>query len=288
MIGSLTFQSRVHVNRTRHSHGFTLIELLVVIAIVAILASLLLPAISKAKARGYSLASLNNTRQLALGWLLYADEFNGRLPYNLGGSGGRSAMTIRTNANWVNNVLTWELNPDNTNTLTLTEASLAPYVNRSASIYRCPSDRALSSIQRQAGWTGRVRSYSMNAMVGDAGELSSDGYNVNNPYYAQFFKLSSIPQPAEIFVFVEEHPDSINDGYFVNRAYNSEWLDLPASDHGGGAPFAFADGHSEMQRWTVPSTVRPPNPDAAELPIALAASERKDFDWVLQHMSIRR
>ena len=126
----------------------------------------------------------------------------------------------------------------------------------------------------------------MNAMIGDAGEASSQGYNVNNPDYVQFFTITAIPQPSEIFVFLDEHPDSIDDGYFINREDYSEWLDLPASYHNGGAAISFADGHCVLHRWVVSSTRRPPRPDGAGLPIQLAPNERTDFDWVIEHMSI--
>jgi prepilin-type processing-associated H-X9-DG protein len=195
--------------------------------------------------------------------------------------------------------MTWDLNSDNTNTATLTDASLGFYVSRNASIYHCPSDRALSAIQRAAGWDRRIRSYSMNAMVGNAGEFSTNGVNVNNPNYTQFFKITQIPRPSEIVVFLDEHPDSIDDGYFLNKhaqvAYggnygdSSEWTDLPASYHNNSAAFSFADGHASLHHWLKSNTIYPPAPNTANLPIAIPvtpADERTDFDWVLQHMSI--
>ncbi len=151
-----------------------------------------------------------------------------------------------------------------------------------------PADRALSMSQRAAGWNARIRSYSMNVMVGDAGRYSTNGYNINNPDYTQFFKITQIPQPSEIFVFLDEHPDSINDGYFVERDDYSEWHDLPASYHNNAAAFSFAVGHSTLHRWLQSSTIRPPAPDAANLPIAINADERADFDWVMDHMSVKQ
>ena len=279
---------KLNLAQNTRQRGFTLVELLVVIAVIAILAGLLLPALSQARAHARAVFCINNMRQLGFGWELYSDDHEGRLPYNMGGSGTRGVATVRTNLNWVNGVLTWELDSDNTNTATLTEASLGPYVSRVAGVYHCPSDNVLSSIQRNAGWKARVRTYSMNAMVGNAGEVSLEGYNENNPDYRQFFKMSSIPRPAEIFVFVEEHPDSINDGYFLDRAYYHGWIDLPASYHNGGATFSFADGHVSVHRWIVASTLRPAAPDSAGLPVYLKSDERTDFNWLIQHMSVEQ
>jgi prepilin-type N-terminal cleavage/methylation domain-containing protein/prepilin-type processing-associated H-X9-DG protein len=262
--------------------AFTLIELLVVIAIIAILSAILLPALSQAKGRAQAILCLNNTKQLTLAWQMYADDFEGWLPYNLGMAGS----SFRTPLNWVNNVMTWDLSSDNTNTTTLTGASLGPFVSQGTAIYRCPSDHVVSSAQSAAGWDGRIRSYSMNAMVGNAGDFSTNGFNINNPDYVQFFKITQIPQPTEIFVFLDEHPDSINDGYFLERDYYPEWHDLPASYHNGSAAFSFADGHSLLHRWTQSATDRLPLPDTANLPIPVPPNGKDDLEWVLDHMSV--
>lgn len=276
-----------HPSRMRR--GFTLIELLVVIAMIAILAALLLPALGKARERTRGIQCLNNTRQLVMAWQLYADDHAGRLPYNLGQVSTASAAAQRTNVNWVNNVLTWNLDSDNTNALTVTDASLGTYVSKSRQTFRCPSDRYLSSIQRGAGWDERVRSYSMNAMVGDAGVLTSGGVNLNNPNYVQYFSLASIPSPVNIFVFLDEHPDTIDDGYFLNKYYSAGWFDLPASYHNGAASVAFADGHSEMHRWVNPLTKLAPHPGITDdKDLKVNGNERRDFDWVLTHMSVHQ
>ena len=276
------------LTRCRCQAGFTLVELLVSVAVIGILASLLLPVLVRAREKTRSVFCLNNTRQLNLVWMLYADDHNGRLPYNLGGDAKVRGAAPPTYLNWVNNVLNWELSSDNTNTATITQASLGPYASQAAGIYRCPSDNVLSDIQRSAGWTARVRSYSMNGMIGDAGDLTSPGFNRNNPDYIQFFTFTSIPQPSGIFVFLDEHPDSIDDGYFINNSDDSEWMDLPASYHNGAACLSFADGHSETHRWKYPSTKPPARPDAAALPSLFPSDQQGDFNWLADRMSIDR
>jgi prepilin-type N-terminal cleavage/methylation domain-containing protein/prepilin-type processing-associated H-X9-DG protein len=259
--------------------GFTLLELLVVVAIIGILAGLLLPVLAACKAKARGVSCQNNNQQLASAWLMYADDNAQRLAYNLAGA------AARTNLNWAAGVLDWELSADNTNVANLTEAALGSYVSKVPAIYRCPSDSVVSALQSAAGWSSRVRSYSMNASVGDAGALTSSGVNTNNPNYSQFFTLTSIPAPAQIFVFLDEHPDSISDGYFVNRTAYPEWIRLPASWHNGGATFSYADGHAETHRWKSASTMPPSRPDAAGLPID-ASNAPLDLNWILAHMSV--
>ncbi len=267
-------------------NGFTLIELLTVIAVIAILASLLLPVLARVKAKGYAISCLNNERQLMLGCLLYAGEYSDELPYNLGTAEIKTLEAKSQFWNWTTPVMSWELDSDNTNTVLLTEGGIGPYTSRSAKLYRCPADSAVSDIQARAGWTGRVRSISMNAMVGNAGQFLRAGANVNNPYYRQFLRLTQIPQPARIFVLTEEHPDSINDAYFLDKPDSFEWTDLPASYHGGAANLAFADGHLEAHKWRFASTKPPPRPDAARLPFSVPATERGDFEWLMDRTTI--
>ena len=274
------------VRRRADRVGFTLIELLVCIAMIAILAAMLLPVLGSARSRGQSAACLNNHRQLTLACLMYADDSRDTMPYNLGESEIRRTQAEQRFLNWNSSVMTWELDSDNTNVALVTTGGIGPYTGGSAAIYRCPADRAVSEVQANAGWTARVRSISMNAMVGDAGEFSNAGANVNNPNYKQFFRLSQIPKPNMIFVFMEEHPDSVNDGYFLNKHRAGQWLDLPASFHNRSANLTFADGHAELRKWRSASTCPPARPDAANLPFEIPLWDRADYDWLMARTSV--
>ena len=269
----------------RKAVGFTLIELLVVIAIIALLAGLLLPVLAGARAKARAIGCLSHERQLGLACHMYTDDNQDALPYNYGAAEIKAAVTQGRFVNWTSPLMNWELDSDNTNTAAVTRGGIGPYTSDNHLIYRCPSDAVVSDVQSRAGWTSRVRSYSMNAMVGDAGYYTRSGTNVNNPNYRQFFKLGQIRAPSQIFVLIEEHPDSINDGYFLNKDDSHRWNDLPASWHRGGANLAFADGHLEFHPWRYASTRPPARPDAAHLPFAIPPAEQGDFDWLMAHTS---
>jgi prepilin-type N-terminal cleavage/methylation domain-containing protein/prepilin-type processing-associated H-X9-DG protein len=265
--------------------AFTLVELLVVTAVLGILAGLLLPVLAGAKAKVRGVACFVNSRQITLAWNLYAGDFNDHLVYNLGLDRRQRIPSPNRNLNWVDNVMTWELDTDNTNTTFITQSPLGNYLGHSIGVFKCPADKVLSSVQREAGWTGRVRSVAMNAMVGDAGPNVQNGSNILNPGYRQYLRLSDIDNPSYIFVILDEHPDSIGDGYFYNNTDSLEWIHLPGSYHNGAGSFSFADGHTERHRWKSPVT-RPPNtPDAAPLPVPVPHDGQSDFNWLSYRMS---
>lgn len=266
--------------------AFTLVELLVVLAVIGVLAGLLFPALARSQGKARALVCLGQTRQLNLALLLYAGDHQERLVYNLGGDRGFRLPPSMMDQNWVNNVLSWELDPDNTNLAFASKSPLGPYFGRSVGVFVCPSDQVVSAIQRAAGWNRRVRSYALNAMVGDAGPNVVNGGNVLNPGYRQFLRLTDVPRPEGIFSFLDEHPDSITDGYFLNRGREREWQHLPASYHEGAANLGFLDGHSELHVWRSASTLRPPIPDAGPLPFIVPSGDTADYVWLRRRASV--
>jgi prepilin-type N-terminal cleavage/methylation domain-containing protein/prepilin-type processing-associated H-X9-DG protein len=259
--------------------GFNLIELLVVIAIIAILASLLFPAVSSAKRKSGGIGCMNNNKQLVTAWHLYADDHEGACVPN---------EDEVPRYSWVKGKLNYiPDNLDNTNTTYLTDgkyALLAKY-GLPAAVYRCPSDRSAAPIFGQPHQ--RTRSISLNQALGinslgrwfPSYEYAQSGQN----YYDIYRKTSGIKKPSDIFAFIDEHPDSINDPAFAtvvpDDPGSAKFIDLPAWYHNNASAISFADGHAELHRWRDPRTLVPIK-GSKQLSIFMA--DNQDIIWLTQ------
>jgi len=262
--------------------GFTLIELLVVIAIIAILASLLLPVLEKAKIRTQAVQCMNNNRQLMMGWRMYTDDSNDVLLY---------AYDPGSPYVWVDGILDfdgshdWNWDPS----VDIAQSPLWRYTGKSPGIWHCPADK--SQVKPTSGpYAGqpvsRVRSMSMNMFVGGNGSANPLSGGWFGDIYQVYSKLGDMtsPGPASTWVLLEERSDSINDGFFVppmsgypTDPTQTSYIDWPASYHNKACGFSFADGHAEIHKWRNAATY------PISLSVAVAVPRNEDVLWMQDH-----
>lgn len=255
--------------------AFTLIELLVVIAIIAILASMSLPALSRAKEEAQKIKCINNLRQMGLSWVFYANDHDDTIPPNNINANSRADSWVQ---GWLDNS---RFVPDNTNTIHLRNSHLWPY-HESVAIWKCPSDRSVTKIP-SGDILPRVRSIAMNGWLNS--RTPFQGLN----QYRIIRKTADMarPSPSQTYVVLDQREDRLNNGYFAvdmrghypRTPGSYQLVDIPASYHNGAGGLAFGDGHAEIKLWLDPRT-RPRIRRYAQLPLFSASPNNVDVTWL--------
>jgi prepilin-type N-terminal cleavage/methylation domain-containing protein/prepilin-type processing-associated H-X9-DG protein len=252
-------RARISGGRSRFACGFTLIELLVVIAIIAILAALILPALSAAKKKAQNIQCINNSRQLTLAWVYYSSDNSDRICPTAGSSG--------TGQDWVSNSALADVNE-------IINGLLFKFTSANLGIYKCPADKRTVDWPASSG-APTVRSMSMNGWMNNQHSQFLDVAD-----YTMFKKQTDILSPSQIWLVMDENPGSINDGAMFEDAgsYPLQYIDIPASYHNNACGIAFADGHSQIRRWSDPKLVNLPLPTGPFVP---ATPPYTDYNWLM-------
>ena len=215
---------------------------------------MLLPALNKAKMRAVAAACMNDQKQLCLAWVMYSGDFNDSLAINSDPHVNNTTV-FRGSQSWISGSMDWGTGQQNTNTSYLvddTHSLLGNYLARSAKVFACPGAQFVSPAERSLGWSQRSRSVAMNGAVGDGDKYQQPGkpFSWSAWYVAKKGSDFHQPGPSDVWVFSDEHPDSIDDAIMYTSSYaTTPFIELPGTQHGGACGMAYADGHSEVHKW---------------------------------------
>jgi prepilin-type processing-associated H-X9-DG protein len=256
--------------------GFARSDLTAILASFTLLIMLFLGMGNTTRTASEAVGCQSNHQKIAQAWLAHAEDNSGFVI-------GHNESSNNARFPWGGNVwLTWEVDPNFTNTSSVL-VYFRPYIGENSSIFRCPSDRFVSKKQQSAGWRQRIRSYSINTLVG----VNSSGWAGGFPTYT---RLQDFNVPSETFVFLEEHPGSINDSAFASdpagarNPSQARLIDIPASFHNQAGHFGFADGHVELHRWVGPRVVQPVVA-GRYLSLGFQTPDDPDAVWLGRHAS---
>lgn len=262
--------------------GFTLIELLVVIAIIAILAAMLLPALSAAKIKAQVMQSLSNIKQVQTGWQMYAGDNN---DYMVPNAPLTAAISVNT---WCGTQgEDWHFSGANTNPAQYTASIIGPFMGNQLGVYKCPGDNIPSDNGQ------RIRSYSMNGQMGVQDPTERANCLLWNPGYQVFLKVSDLKQlaPVNAFIFCDETMYSLNDGWMQIDCNNAQWPDVPGAYLGGRNEFSFADGHSEVHKWQTSALKNCPykyGVIGGDWPSLPGGKQNADWIWFTSHATVHQ
>lgn len=272
--------------------GFTFIELLALIVVITVMSAVMATGLSRTRPASRSIGCVNNLQRLTLAWRQYTEDTNGRLVTCESGqfdNGLTRPVWVQGNLDF-NRANSSNFDPNRD----LVKSPLWPYLGTNAPIFKCPADPATVIVNGKV--VPRLRSMSMSQVFGTGGWLDR-AYNPSQVNWRTYKKLSQIALPARTFLFIDEHPDSINDGAFASACTgnqpsdspaSSAIIDYPANYHNGGCGICFTDGSATIHKWIGSKVAKSQITLTGALPLNVPAQNSwMDMHWLAANTTVR-